>query len=147
MVSAGTNRELHFFGKAELFKIPGLGWLIRAVNAIPVRRGEADRKSLARAIAVVKGGGALVLFPEGTRSREKDFLPPKTGVGMLAARSGAVILPVYISGNQSAGSFLRSALRIRRVRVLYGEPVAVDNLTGTATEVISVTKVCASGGI
>jgi 1-acyl-sn-glycerol-3-phosphate acyltransferase len=129
IAGCGFTRELHFFAKAELFDMPILGSLVREMNSIPVRRGEADRRSLAMAIAAVKEGGGLVLFPEGTRSKTDTFLEPKLGVGMIAARSGKPVVPVYIEGTQGnlAGTMLSAILRRRRIRVIYGHPVMVTS--------------------
>ncbi len=129
LVGCGVPRELHFFAKRELFRVPVLGGLIRIFNSIPVRRGEIDRKSLSLAIDAVKLGGGLVIFPEGTRAKDVDFLPPKLGVGMIAARTGAPIVPVYIMGSGGGiRSLLRSAARIAPIRVVYGKPFSTDSV-------------------
>ncbi len=148
LVGCGIHRELHFFAKAELFQVPVLGRLIRIFNSIPVRRGEVDRRSLSLSIDAVKSGGGLVLFPEGTRSKGKDFLPPKLGVGMIAVRTGAPIVPVYVSGTGGGfRSLFRSIIRTAPIRVVYGDPFdthlireAGDRLTqyqGIANEVMT----------
>jgi 1-acyl-sn-glycerol-3-phosphate acyltransferase len=127
IVGCGLRRELFFFAKAELFRIPVLGRVIRVFNSIPVKRGRADRASLATAIAAVRGGGGLVLFPEGTRSRGPGFLAPKLGVGLIRAQTGAPIIPVYISGcGGGRRRLLLSALRRQPIRVAYGDPISIE---------------------
>src|SRR5262249_33220638 len=64
MVGASLPREVHFLAKEELFRTPGLGLLIRSLNAIPIRRGVADLSGLSRALEVLKAGDALLMFPE-----------------------------------------------------------------------------------
>lgn len=129
LVGCGIDRELSFFAKAELFKIPIFGGLIRGYNAFPVRRGRADRQSLEIAVARVREGSGLVMFPEGTRSRTAEFLPPKLGVGLLARRTGVPVYPVFV-GSGGAKVVWRSILRIDRIRIVYGEPVPASALAG-----------------
>jgi len=130
LAGCGIPRELHFFAKSELFDVPLLGSLIRAYNALPVKRGEADRRALALSLDVVRKGGGLMVFPEGTRSKTGDYLAPKLGVAMIAARGGAPITPVFVGTAGGARTLLRSMLRIERIEVRYGDPMEVPPLEG-----------------
>lgn len=121
LVGLGCPREVHFMAKQELFRNPLLRWLITAYNALPVRRGEADHRALRLAARVLKRGGALLMFPEGTRSTDGELGRAKAGVGFLACTTGAAIVPACIVGSSS----LRSAVSRRTpLRVAFGEPVA-----------------------
>ncbi len=117
MVGSATRRELHFLAKQELFRVPLLGPLIRSFNAIPIRRGMADLTGMARAMDVLKRGEALLVFPEGTRSRDGELHPARPGIGMLACASDATIVPAYISGSDRPNGWLT---RRTRVRVWFG---------------------------
>ena len=88
----------HFLGKAELFENPVSAWVLRNLHSIPLDRGRGDVGALRRAMEILEGGACLVLFPEGTRS--KTGLPgrPKAGVGLLAADSGAPVVPARVFG-------------------------------------------------
>jgi 1-acyl-sn-glycerol-3-phosphate acyltransferase len=121
LVGLGCPREVHFMAKQELFENPLLRWLITAYNALPVRRGEADHRALRQASSVLKRGGALLMFPEGTRSTDGTLGSAKAGVGFLACTTGAPVVPAAIVGSAS----LKSAVA-RRVplRVAFGAPVA-----------------------
>ncbi|MFI5370699.1 MAG: lysophospholipid acyltransferase family protein [Candidatus Eisenbacteria bacterium] len=119
MVGAATRRQLHFLAKQELFAVPVLGPAIRSVNAIPIRRGMADLTGMARAMEVLKRGEALLVFPEGTRSRDGELHAARPGVGMLAVSGDAVILPAYISGSDRPRHWIT---RRTRVRVWFGVP-------------------------
>lgn len=130
LAGCGIPRELHFFAKAELFEVPLLGSLIRAYNALPVKRGEADRRALALSLDVVRKGGGLMVFPEGTRSKTGAYLAPKLGVAMIAARGGARISPVFVGTAGGMRTLLRSMLRIERIEVRYGDPLEVPPLEG-----------------
>jgi len=63
------NRQVRFMGKAELFR-PGLGSILRSAGAFPVRRGEGDREAIATAIRILRDGGTVAMYPEGTRNRD-----------------------------------------------------------------------------
>jgi len=115
-------RRVSFLVKAEAVHGP-LGWLLVNVGQHPVVRGVPDREPLLRALAQLKAGGAIGIFPEGTRGagNVETVFP---GAGWLAARSGATVLPVAIRGtNRPAG---RKRRRFRpEVHLLVGEPFPV----------------------
>jgi 1-acyl-sn-glycerol-3-phosphate acyltransferase len=124
-----TNRHLRFMGKSELFQ----GWqgpvLIR-LGAFPVRRGEADEDAMETARTILRQGGLLALFPEGTRVRDPEALgDPRRGAGRLAIEMGAPMVPTAITGTESlfAGPFPKP----RRVQVAFSEPIAVDDVDPT----------------
>ncbi len=111
--------------KSELFVGPlarALGWL----GQIPVHRGTPDRRALRQALDVLEAGGALGVFPEGTRGTGR-LEQVNDGLGWLALRSGAPVVPIAVLG--SAEAMPRGA-RLPRwrapVRVVFGAPVHVD---------------------
>jgi len=118
LVGAAAKRELHFLAKEELFRTPVLGPLIRGYNAIPIRRGMADLRGLTRAIEVLKGGDALLVFPEGSRMRDGQLHPARPGVGLLAVSGDASIVPAYVSGTNRPRRWM---LRREKVRIWFGE--------------------------
>ncbi len=92
------KRIIFFMAKEELFK-GFLGILIKHWgNAFPVKRGQGDKKAILTALSLLKQDKALCIFPEGTRAKNTDFLPPKLGVGLIALKAKAPILPIYIEG-------------------------------------------------
>lgn len=124
-VSVTIPREMHFFAKKELFDIFILGRLISRLNAIPVRRGTYDPKSLNQAFEALEKGGGLILFPEGTRGNGREFLKPKPGVGMIAKRANATIVPTYAYRTNRLGKAL---FWRKRVKVFYGPPITTDEV-------------------
>jgi 1-acyl-sn-glycerol-3-phosphate acyltransferase len=100
LLTALFPRPLTFMGKAELFRPRPAGMAFRAVGAIPVRRGQPDRRALEQALATLAGGGVVAVFAEGTRSRDGVLGRAEPGVGLLAARSGAPVLPVAAIGTE-----------------------------------------------
>jgi 1-acyl-sn-glycerol-3-phosphate acyltransferase len=93
-------RRLWFYTKLEVFSWPIIGWLARITGQIPVQRGVADRVALERALASLREGKALVIFPEGTVERQEQMITAHSGVAMLALRSGATLLPVAHAGTR-----------------------------------------------
>ncbi|HEV8642544.1 MAG TPA: lysophospholipid acyltransferase family protein [Methylomirabilota bacterium] len=104
LVAGLAPRRVSFMAKAELFDVPLLGGLIRRLGAWPVRREGSDPGALRTALRVLQEGGALLVFPEGTRGEEGVLRPPKLGAGMLATLSGAPVVPVYVRGSGRAWS-------------------------------------------
>lgn len=122
-IGAATKRHVRFMGKSELFDKP-YGRLLVRLGAFPVRRGRADEDALETARIVLRQGGVLALFPEGTRIRDPDRLgSPRSGVGRLALETGASLVPAAISGTQRL--FLGPLPKPERVQVAFGEPIAV----------------------
>jgi 1-acyl-sn-glycerol-3-phosphate acyltransferase len=117
LVGSMVPRAAHFIAKEELFRNRLFGALISSYNAIPIRRGPQARAALRGAEDVLAGGGAVIIFPEGTRSRSGEFLPPRAGVARLARHGRAPVLPVYISGSNQ---IRRSMLRKVPVRISFG---------------------------
>lgn len=117
LVGSLVPREVHFLAKEELFRNRLFGALISSYNSIPIRRGPKARSALRGAEDVLASGGAIVIFPEGTRSRGGEFLPPRAGVARLAAHGRAPVLPVYVSGSNQ---IRRSMLRQVAVRISFG---------------------------
>lgn len=111
-VTFGHRHKLFFMAKAELFKIPVLGAMLKAVGAFPVHRGEADIGAIRTAMKHLKNGHKVMLFPEGTRVPEDQAVEAKTGAIRIAAKTGAPILPVYLTRGPKA--FHRSDLVVGR---------------------------------
>lgn len=108
----GNRYPIVAMAKKELFAIKPLAPLISALGAFPVDRGTADIGAIKTALKSVKEGKKLVIFPEGTTKHKKGDAV-KDGAAMIAARTGAPILPVYISENKKFRS---------KVYVIFGEP-------------------------
>ncbi len=130
IVGAVAPRPLHFMAKAELFSIPLLGRLIRAVNARPVRREGADARALREALRILESGHALLVFPEGTRGAEGVLRGGKAGAGMLALLSGAPVVPAYVEGTGRALPRGRVLPRPVKVRVSFGAPLSFGKVEG-----------------
>ena len=123
LVGGMTPRRLTFLAKAELFRIPGFGGLLRRLGAQPLRRDGADPSALRTAQRVLQEGGALLVFPEGTRGDEGVLREAKPGAAMLAIQTGAAVVPAYVSGSGRALPRGRSLPRPAKVVVTFGPPL------------------------
>jgi 1-acyl-sn-glycerol-3-phosphate acyltransferase len=125
----GAGRFPQFLAKQSVFDIPVLGWLLRRWRQIPVRRGTRDAaRSLDAAAAAIKSGDAVVIYPEGTTTRDPDLWPMRgrTGVARLWLETGAPVLPVVTWGSQAIFDPRTRKLRIRPrtpVTVVAGPPI------------------------
>jgi 1-acyl-sn-glycerol-3-phosphate acyltransferase len=123
-VAAATKRPVRFMGKSELFEGRGGRMLVR-LGAFPVRRGSSDEEAIETAREVLRAGGLLALFPEGTRIRDPVGLGrPHKGAARLALETGATIVPAAITGTERL--FAGPLPRPGRVRVSFGEPITVE---------------------
>src|SRR5688500_3195054 len=128
-VGVCTRRHLRFMAKTELIQAR-YGRLLVRLGAFPVRRGQADEDALETARTILRQGGLLALFPEGTRVREPDELGhPRRGAGRLALETGAPLVPCAITGTEK---IFRGGFPVpRRVQVAFSEPIPVSDLAAT----------------
>lgn len=128
IVSCAVLREVQFLAADYLFKFKPMAWLIRSVNAFPVKRGEGDTEAIRKTIEFLQKGKAVLLFPEGTRGDGKALGQIAPGIAMLAKRSHAKILPVGISGTEK--SWPKGQKRPKRAKftVVIGEPFSYEEV-------------------
>ncbi len=112
------RRPMNYVAKVELFERRWQGWILSRLGAFPIRRGESDEESMATARAVVERGGAVCIFPEGTRIRTGALAAPRRGVGRLALETGAPVIPAAVLGTEDVRRGWR--IRPRRVKVRLG---------------------------
>jgi 1-acyl-sn-glycerol-3-phosphate acyltransferase len=100
-VGCALNRDIHFFARKSLFK-GVMEWYLHKVNTIPVERGSSDVKAMKSVFKVLQNGEGILIFPEGTRTPDGSIQEVKKGVGMLACRGNAPVLPARIFGSFEA---------------------------------------------
>lgn len=130
VITLVAPRSVSFLAKAEYFTGQGFrGWLSRAfftgIGAIPVVRGagSAAQDALDSGLAVLRHGDAFAIYPEGTRSLDGRLYRGRTGVAWLALTSGAVVIPVALTGTQELQPVGAKLPRIRPVTVEFGRPL------------------------
>ncbi|MEU2698958.1 lysophospholipid acyltransferase family protein [Micromonospora aurantiaca (nom. illeg.)] len=133
-----AGRWPRFLGKASVFRVPVVGWILHRCQQIPVERGTVEAvKSLDKLVAALAEGGAVVIYPEGTTTREPDLWPMKgkTGAARLALATGAPVVPIAMVGPERMFDprTARFGLRPRTpVTVIAGPPVDLSRWAGAA---------------
>lgn len=122
VIARGTGRRLSIMGKAELFKNPILAWMFYHVGVFPVDRGTGDKSVIEKSINDIKSGIGMLIFPEGTRGHSDEMLKLKSGALMIAAQTGADIIPCRII-YPTKTKLLRP---FGRVVVKFGEPLTIE---------------------
>ena len=96
MIAFKQKQWIRFLGKAELHNIKGLGWLFRWLGSIAVERGTGDMSAIDKCVDVIKDGGIIGIFPEGTRYPVGEPGRPKSGMALIAKMTKADILPCAV---------------------------------------------------
>ena len=125
-----SPRKVFFMAKDGIFKFAPLRILLLHLGAFPVKRGSADRESMALAEEVLRRGHALVLFPEGTRKEGRAVAELRDGAMFVAARTGATVVPVGVGGSERAMPPGKKLPRPARIRIVIGEPIAPPSAEG-----------------
>ncbi len=102
MIGVDLPRPIHSMAKQSLHDIPLFGSLIRAFHSFPVRRGGFNRRAMRKAVDLLRGGNLLVMFPEGTRSRDGQLQRFRPGVGKIVLEAECGVLPGYLKGTFKA---------------------------------------------
>ena len=123
LLGHALGRPVAFMAKADLFQIPILGSIIRACGAYPVKRGASNREAIRTASARLEEGWAIGVFLDGARQRDGRVNQPRPGAALLAARSGAPLLPVAIINSHRALGRGRRWPRLVPVELRIGEPI------------------------
>jgi len=123
LLGHALGRPVAFMAKEELFRVPLLGPLIRALAAYPVKRGASDREAIRTATARLNEGWATGVFLDGTRQADGRINQPMPGAALLAARSGSPLLPVAIINSHRALGTGQSLPRLVPIQLRIGEPV------------------------
>lgn len=140
-----NGRWPRFLGKAELWRVPVMGWLARECRQIPVLRGtDRARDSLAAARTALDAGECVAIYPEGGRTRDPDLWPQahRTGAARLALATGHPVVPVAVWGTQDVmpGRRLTWPRPGRRIRVEMGNPIDLADLVGREDEPAAVAE-------
>jgi len=123
LIAVAANGRINFLARRSLFRVPGFGALIAALGAHPIRRGRVAPAALKAVIRVLRGGGKLLMFPEGTRTSDGELGPFRPGAAGVAMRCGTHVLPVCIEGAFESWPRTRALPRPARVAVAFGRPL------------------------
>ena len=121
MVAIAVPRPISFMAKKELFENKLLGKLVTSLNAFPVDREGSDLSAIRNSLKVLKEEKILGIFPEGTRVDKMDLESTKSGIGLIAIKGKAPVVPIYIDSKYRLFS---------KVNITIGETLSFENLYG-----------------
>ncbi len=132
LLGASVPRTILFMAKTELFEHGFVRAVVKGYGAFPVKRGQMDRQALRRALDELQNGQVIGVFPEGKRSLNLSLQSPQAGVALLAAHSGAPLLPVGITGSHQVTGFW-DIFAHPRITVTIGRPFTLPSGEGRRT--------------
>ncbi|HYV27566.1 MAG TPA: lysophospholipid acyltransferase family protein [Candidatus Eisenbacteria bacterium] len=128
LVGAGIKRGINFLARESLFRYPVVGWVLHKWNSVPVDREGGGAKGLKAILDRLLKGGAIILFPEGTRTRDGKLQPARSGIGLTVIKSVAPVVPARVFGTFEAfGRHMRFP-KPHRIMVKYGQPMLFEKL-------------------
>lgn len=123
LAGVAVPRVVNCLARESLFRFPIMGWVLRSWSCVPVDRDGGGAAGLKAILERLRRGGAILLFPEGTRSSDGQLQPARAGVGLTVIKSDAPVVPVRVFGTFEAyGRHMRFP-RPYRVAVKYGTPM------------------------
>ena len=134
IIGVSVNRKAMFMAKEELFRSRLSGYIVRNYGAFPIRRGGMNKEALRKAEQLLAQGMALIMFPEGQRSKGTQLESAFSGSMLLAVRSGAPILPIGIAGTEKIKGFAWLFHR-PQITVNIGYPFYLPSVNGKLSRV------------
>ena len=122
LLGVSMDRKIHFMARRSLFRIPLFGVLITSLNAFPIERNAADMRGIREALKRLQDGEVIVMFPEGTRSKDGSIGNMKAGIAMIAGKAGVPIVPALIEGSYRVLPRCRIIPTISKINVVFGKP-------------------------
>jgi 1-acyl-sn-glycerol-3-phosphate acyltransferase len=128
LVGAGLDRAVNYLARDTLFSVPVVGSLLRSWKVVPVDREGGGGAGLKAILDRLLDGGVILLFPEGTRTRDGKLQPARSGIGLTVIKSDAPVVPVRVFGTFEAFGRHMKFPRPRSVAVKYGHPLDFEAL-------------------
>lgn len=122
-LSGVMKKPIHFMGKQELFDTPFVSWLVRHLNAFPVKRGKHDHSAIDYAVNLIKNGYCFGIMPEGTRNKDVNVKPgkAKVGIALIARKAKCPILPCALYAPHGNNFFGKCYVKV-------GNPITYEQL-------------------
>ena len=128
LVGAGVRRQISYLARDSIFRVPVLASILRSWKVVPVDRDGGTGRGLKAILDRLACGGAVILFPEGTRSRHGELNPARSGVGLAVIKSAAPVVPARVFGTYQAFGAQMLLPRPRPLAVKYGRPLFFEAL-------------------
>ena len=132
LIGAALPRDINYLARESLFRFPGVGAILRGVNAVPVDRDGGGASGLRMIIDRLLAGNGIILFPEGTRCADGQLQQARSGIGLTVIKSEAPVVPVRVFGTFEAYSRAHKFPRPRRIAVVFGKPMLFSALRAEA---------------
>lgn len=132
LIGAALPRQINYLARESLFRFPVLKTLLRWWSAVPVDREGGGGAGLKAILDRLLAGGAIVLFPEGTRTGNGQLQPARSGIGLTVVKSTAPVVPVRVFGSYEAFGRRVRFPRPRQLTVKFGQPMRFDQLRAEA---------------
>lgn len=132
LVGSCLPRGISYLARDSLFRYPGLGWLLRQWDSVPMDRDGGGAAGLKAIFDRLRAGGAIILFPEGTRTHDGNFLPARSGLGLVVIKSSAPVVPVRVFGTFEAYGRHMKFPRPHGVTVKFGQRMDFARLRAEA---------------
>ena len=132
LVGGALPRPINYLARESLFRFPVVGAVLRSWNAVPVDRDGGGAAGLKAILARLLAGGGIILFPEGTRTKDGRLQPARSGIGLTVIKSTAPVVPVRVFGSYEAYGRHMKIPRPRRVIVKFGKPMNFATLRAEA---------------
>jgi 1-acyl-sn-glycerol-3-phosphate acyltransferase len=126
LVGAALKRDICYLARENLFRNPLIGAVLRSWNVVPVDRDGGGATGLRAIMDRLNAGNAVILFPEGTRTLDGALQPARSGIGLLAIKSTAPVVPIRLFGTFEAYGRKMRLPRPRSVAVKFGRPMNLD---------------------
>ena len=123
LLGHALRRNISFMAKAELFKIPLLGFIINACGAYPVKRGIADKNTIKTACEKLSNNNSIGIFIDGTRQKNGRVNKPKQGAALLAFKNQKLLLPVAIVNSHRLLKFKFCIPFFSKIVIKVGKPI------------------------
>lgn len=141
VTSAVVPRPIRFMGKEELFRIPVIGWYLKTINVIPVKRGSGDIGAIKSSLKALRDGEVLGIFPTGTREKKNPDAPVKPGAALIALKADVPVIPIHINADYRL--FSKVTITVGRavdLSLYSGRKLSQEELKGAAEEIYTSIK-------
>lgn len=123
LIGAAIRRECRFMARHDLWKNRFLAWLLPRLGAYPIVRNKPDRAGLRATLEHLEKGYVVVMFPEGTRSRDGRLQPAEPGLALIVRKAGVPVVPAAVIGTREMMPVGSSRIRRARLKVVFGDPL------------------------
>lgn len=140
LIQSVSRRMIVWMMAREYYTQPGMRWLFKQVQVIPVDRSRRDLSAVRLALTALREGQILGIFPEGRLEPTQQLLPFQTGVALIAMKAAVDVYPVYLDGTQRSLSMLQACLRPQHATIAFGARIALGENDGSRQNVERATQ-------